>query len=179
MRKRNAIRCRDIGDEVSLIYIPMIFLLFCRLGGFVPPPVFSDIPLSHPLPFRIVHLPWFLSPPSCFISRAPPPRSSSSHSIPPSPSFLPLFQQPNPKPANYTHTTIRTILSASPILHVSFHTPDPEDPFPAVLPMLGFMGFYERGKNVGEFFGVYVPCCTVGGSGVCLWGCVPGAVLLG
>ncbi|KAG4028368.1 hypothetical protein MFRU_022g00860 [Monilinia fructicola] len=45
--------------------------------------------------------------------------------------------------ANYNHKTIHTIINSSPILHVSFHTPDPEDPFPATLPMLGFMGIYS------------------------------------
>ncbi|RAL67240.1 hypothetical protein DID88_008009 [Monilinia fructigena] len=45
--------------------------------------------------------------------------------------------------ATYDHKTIHTIINSSPILHVSFHTPDPEDPFPAILPMLGFMGIYS------------------------------------
>lgn len=31
-----------------------------------------------------------------------------------------------------------------PVLHVSFPTPDPEDPFPAMIPMLGFMGSFTN-----------------------------------
>jgi nitroimidazol reductase NimA-like FMN-containing flavoprotein (pyridoxamine 5'-phosphate oxidase superfamily) len=30
------------------------------------------------------------------------------------------------------------------VLHVSFPTPDPEDPFPAMIPMLGFMGSFSN-----------------------------------
>ena len=34
-------------------------------------------------------------------------------------------------------------MNSVPVLHVSFPTPDPEDPFPAMIPMLGFMGLYN------------------------------------
>ena len=34
-------------------------------------------------------------------------------------------------------------MNSCPVVHVSFPTPDPEDPFPAVLPMLGIMASYS------------------------------------
>jgi len=43
----------------------------------------------------------------------------------------------------YDYETIHGIVNSTPILHVSFPTPDPEDPFPAMLPMLGFMGSFS------------------------------------
>ncbi|KAM3065160.1 hypothetical protein ACMFMG_010357 [Clarireedia jacksonii] len=45
--------------------------------------------------------------------------------------------------AKYDFETIHNIINTSPILHVSFATPDSSDPFPALLPMLGFMGSYS------------------------------------
>ncbi|KAI9709669.1 MAG: hypothetical protein M1812_007647 [Candelaria pacifica] len=44
--------------------------------------------------------------------------------------------------ATYELRSIHTIINAAPVLHVSF-TPDPADPFPAILPMIGVMGFFE------------------------------------
>jgi len=49
--------------------------------------------------------------------------------------------------AHYDHQTIHAIINASPLLHVSFNTPDPEDPFTAVLPMLGFVGSFGDGNG--------------------------------
>lgn len=43
----------------------------------------------------------------------------------------------------YDYTTIHTIVNSTPMLHISFPTPDPSDPFPAILPMLGFMGSFS------------------------------------
>ncbi|THV45720.1 hypothetical protein BGAL_0457g00030 [Botrytis galanthina] len=62
--------------------------------------------------------------------------------------------------AKYDHRTIHTIINSSPILHVSFHTPSPEDPFPAILPMLGFMGLYDpqnpTEENINEGANLYL-----------------------
>jgi nitroimidazol reductase NimA-like FMN-containing flavoprotein (pyridoxamine 5'-phosphate oxidase superfamily) len=46
--------------------------------------------------------------------------------------------------ANYDFETIHKIVNTTQVLHVSFPTPDPEDPFPATIPMLGFMASYEN-----------------------------------
>ncbi|KAH8601358.1 hypothetical protein B0O99DRAFT_255155 [Bisporella sp. PMI_857] len=43
----------------------------------------------------------------------------------------------------YDYETIHSIVNTTPVLHVSFSTADEEDPFPAVLPMLGFMGSFS------------------------------------
>lgn len=45
-----------------------------------------------------------------------------------------------------------------PVVHVSFPTPDPEDPFPAVLPMIGFAGLFENqdASPEEEAFDVYL-----------------------
>lgn len=45
--------------------------------------------------------------------------------------------------AKYDFETIHTIVNTTQVLHVSFPTPDPEDPFPAMIPMLGFMASYS------------------------------------
>jgi nitroimidazol reductase NimA-like FMN-containing flavoprotein (pyridoxamine 5'-phosphate oxidase superfamily) len=44
----------------------------------------------------------------------------------------------------YDYETIHSIVNTVPVVHVSFPTPDPEDPFPAMLPMLGFMGSFSN-----------------------------------
>ncbi|KAH8684724.1 flavin-nucleotide-binding protein [Tricladium varicosporioides] len=44
----------------------------------------------------------------------------------------------------YDYQTIHSIVNTAPVIHVSFKTPDEEDPFPAVLPMLGFMGSFSN-----------------------------------
>ncbi|PGH11158.1 hypothetical protein AJ80_07260 [Polytolypa hystricis UAMH7299] len=44
--------------------------------------------------------------------------------------------------ATYDLGPIHSIINSSPVLHVSF-SPDPNDPFPAILPMLGQMGSFE------------------------------------
>ncbi|KAL6718051.1 hypothetical protein ACLMJK_004136 [Lecanora helva] len=46
--------------------------------------------------------------------------------------------------ATYDLQAIHSIINATPVLHVSFNSLDPEDPFPTVLPMIGTMGSYER-----------------------------------
>ncbi len=35
-------------------------------------------------------------------------------------------------------------MNTAPVVHVSFPTPDPEDPFPAMIPMIGFMALFEN-----------------------------------
>ncbi|KAG9239112.1 hypothetical protein BJ875DRAFT_243266 [Amylocarpus encephaloides] len=44
----------------------------------------------------------------------------------------------------YDYASIHDIVNTMPIVHVSFPTLDPEDPFPAVLPMIGFMASFEN-----------------------------------
>lgn len=47
--------------------------------------------------------------------------------------------------ANYDVEAIHTIVNATPVVHVSFQPSDPsESPFPAILPMIGQMGSFER-----------------------------------
>jgi len=43
----------------------------------------------------------------------------------------------------YDFETIHSIVNTVPVLHVSFPTPDESDPFPAMIPMLGFMGSFS------------------------------------
>ena len=43
---------------------------------------------------------------------------------------------------NYDLGTIHSIINETPVCHVSF-APDPADPFPAILPMIGVMGSFE------------------------------------
>ena len=42
----------------------------------------------------------------------------------------------------YDLQEIHSIINSTPVLHVSFNTSDPNDPFPTVLPMIGTMGSY-------------------------------------
>ena len=51
---------------------------------------------------------------------------------------------PDRKLATYDLHTIHTIINAAPVLHVSFNSSDPDDPFPTVLPMIGTMGSFDR-----------------------------------
>ncbi|KAL9103795.1 MAG: hypothetical protein Q9163_001204 [Psora crenata] len=44
----------------------------------------------------------------------------------------------------YDLHAIHSIINAAPVLHVSFNTSDPEDPFPTILPMIGTMGSYSH-----------------------------------
>ncbi len=44
----------------------------------------------------------------------------------------------------YDYETIHSIVNTCPVVHVSFPTSDPEDPFPAMIPMLGFVGSFEN-----------------------------------
>ena len=39
-------------------------------------------------------------------------------------------------PAAYDLHTIHSIINSTPVLHVSFNSLDPEDPFPVILPMM-------------------------------------------
>lgn len=48
-------------------------------------------------------------------------------------------------------------MNSVPVLHVSFPTPDPEDPFPAMIPMLGFMGsFANPSASASEQLDLYL-----------------------
>jgi nitroimidazol reductase NimA-like FMN-containing flavoprotein (pyridoxamine 5'-phosphate oxidase superfamily) len=48
-------------------------------------------------------------------------------------------------------------VNSAPVLHVSFPTSDPEDPFPAMIPMLGFMGsFTNSSASVSEPLDLYL-----------------------
>ncbi|MCJ1450387.1 hypothetical protein MMC28_000718 [Mycoblastus sanguinarius] len=46
--------------------------------------------------------------------------------------------------ATYDLHAIHSIINATPVKHVSFSSPDPEDPFPQVLPMIGTMGSFTH-----------------------------------
>jgi nitroimidazol reductase NimA-like FMN-containing flavoprotein (pyridoxamine 5'-phosphate oxidase superfamily) len=52
---------------------------------------------------------------------------------------------------------VHTIVNAVPVLHVSFPTPDESDPFPAMIPMLGFMGsFSNQAASLSEPLDLYL-----------------------
>ncbi|KAK4190797.1 hypothetical protein QBC35DRAFT_448987 [Podospora australis] len=56
---------------------------------------------------------------------------------------------------NYTLETIHSIINSTPFLHVSFNTPD--SPFPAVIPMIGQMGSFERpSADLGDVLDLYI-----------------------
>jgi uncharacterized protein len=58
-------------------------------------------------------------------------------------------------PAHYSLETIHGIVNSSSILHVSFNAPD--TPFPAILPMLGAMGSFERpSADLDEVLDLYL-----------------------
>lgn len=57
----------------------------------------------------------------------------------------------------YDYETIHSIVNAVPVLHVSFSTPDETDPFPATIPMLGFMGlFSNQTASTSEQLDLYI-----------------------
>ncbi|KAK0130155.1 hypothetical protein ONS96_000678 [Cadophora gregata f. sp. sojae] len=61
-----------------------------------------------------------------------------------------------PSTADYSLKTIHSIINSSPILHVSF-TPDPSDPFPVILPMIGQMGSFSRpSASIGDTLDCYI-----------------------
>jgi nitroimidazol reductase NimA-like FMN-containing flavoprotein (pyridoxamine 5'-phosphate oxidase superfamily) len=62
--------------------------------------------------------------------------------MPASPPFLPTSQHLTVT-ATYDVETIHTIINTTPVLHVSF-VPDPSDPIPIILPMIGQMGCYSN-----------------------------------
>ena len=74
----------------------------------------------------------------------------------PFPSPQPLPDSPlTPPPAQYALKTIHEIINTSPILHVSFNTPD--SPFPATLPMIGYMGSFDSpSSDVGDVQDLYL-----------------------
>jgi uncharacterized protein len=57
----------------------------------------------------------------------------------------------------YDFETIHSIVNTCPVLHVSFPTPDPSDPFPAMIPMLGFMAsFADPSASLTEPLDLYL-----------------------
>ncbi|KAL1842234.1 hypothetical protein VTJ49DRAFT_5712 [Mycothermus thermophilus] len=57
--------------------------------------------------------------------------------------------------ADYALETIHGIVNSCPLLHVSFQ--DPDSPFPAVLPMMGQMGSFDRpSAGLGDVLDLYL-----------------------
>ncbi|KAI1325072.1 hypothetical protein F5Y16DRAFT_379246 [Xylariaceae sp. FL0255] len=57
--------------------------------------------------------------------------------------------------ASYALETIHHLVNTCPILHVSFNVPD--SPFPAMLPMIGQMGSFERpSADTGDVLDLYL-----------------------
>ncbi|RYP19560.1 hypothetical protein DL765_003287 [Monosporascus sp. GIB2] len=57
--------------------------------------------------------------------------------------------------ASYSLETIHHIINTSPVLHVSFNTPD--SPFPTILPMIGQMGSFSRpSADTGDVLDLYL-----------------------
>jgi nitroimidazol reductase NimA-like FMN-containing flavoprotein (pyridoxamine 5'-phosphate oxidase superfamily) len=57
----------------------------------------------------------------------------------------------------YDYETIHNIVNTTEVLHVSFPTPDPSDPFPAMIPMLGFMAsFAQPNASLSESLDLYL-----------------------
>ncbi|PON25667.1 hypothetical protein TGAM01_v205553 [Trichoderma gamsii] len=57
--------------------------------------------------------------------------------------------------ATYALSTIHRLINASPIIDVAFNTPD--SPFPAVLPMIGQMGSFDRpSADIGDPQDLYI-----------------------
>ncbi|CZS96053.1 hypothetical protein WAI453_009724 [Rhynchosporium graminicola] len=56
----------------------------------------------------------------------------------------------------YDCKTIHEIVNTTQVLHVSFPTPDPTDPFPAMIPMLGFMASYESQTDISSPLDLYL-----------------------
>ncbi len=53
--------------------------------------------------------------------------------------------------------TIHNIVNTTEVLHVSFSSPDPSDPFPAMIPMLGFMAsFSDSNASLSEPLDLYL-----------------------
>jgi nitroimidazol reductase NimA-like FMN-containing flavoprotein (pyridoxamine 5'-phosphate oxidase superfamily) len=61
----------------------------------------------------------------------------------PSPSLLTKPPADSRLTGAYDPLTINSIVNLCPVVHVSFQ-PDPEEPFPAILPMIGQMGSFAR-----------------------------------
>ena len=74
--------------------------------------------------------------------------------------FPKLYKQSaNITQGKYDFETIHNIVNTTQVLHVSFPTPDPEDPFPAMIPMLGFMGSFEdQNASLSEQLDLYRRC---------------------
>ena len=60
---------------------------------------------------------------------------------------------------DYSLETIHQIVNSCPMLHVSFQPPD--SPFPAVLPMIGQMGSFDRpSADLGDVLDLYLHGCV-------------------
>ncbi|KAK5044417.1 hypothetical protein LTR84_011289 [Exophiala bonariae] len=59
--------------------------------------------------------------------------------------------------ANYDLETIHSIINSSTVLNVSFNTPDPNNPFPITLPMVGLAASFDHpSASLGEPLDIYV-----------------------
>jgi len=59
--------------------------------------------------------------------------------------------------ATYDLEEIHTIINTSTVVHVSFNTPDPSNPFPVTLPMVGVAASYEHpSASLGEPLDIYI-----------------------
>ncbi|EXJ55290.1 hypothetical protein A1O7_08217 [Cladophialophora yegresii CBS 114405] len=59
--------------------------------------------------------------------------------------------------ATYDLEQIHTIINTSTVLHVSFNTPDPGNPFPVTLPMVGVAASFDHpSSSLGEPLDVYL-----------------------
>lgn len=59
--------------------------------------------------------------------------------------------------ATYDLQAIHSIINAAPVLHVSYNSSDPEDPFPTVQPMIGTMGsFAHPSADISEPMDCYL-----------------------
>ncbi|KAJ9613167.1 hypothetical protein H2200_003108 [Cladophialophora chaetospira] len=59
--------------------------------------------------------------------------------------------------ATYDLEQIHTIINTSTVVHVSFNTPDPTNPFPVTLPMVGVAASYDHpSSSLGEPLDIYL-----------------------
>ncbi|EXJ84740.1 hypothetical protein A1O3_05411 [Capronia epimyces CBS 606.96] len=59
--------------------------------------------------------------------------------------------------ATYDLEQIHSIINTSSVVHVSFNTPDPNNPFPVTLPMVGVAASYEHpSASLGEPLDIYL-----------------------
>lgn len=87
-----------------------------------------------------------------FISRSPGTGSLWRDPLRPPFANFPFFP-----PATYDLEQIHSIINTSNVVHVSFNTPDPTNPFPVTLPMVGVAASYEHpSASLGEPLDIYL-----------------------